>query len=74
VGIVPEAMDYNDSGELGLYDSIKKLPGVYRCDLNRRTHDLGKWNIWCQLEKHADICTWIDESIVTIWKKFQLEL
>jgi hypothetical protein len=66
VGVVLEAMDYRDKDELSLYDMIQQLLGVYRCDLSRRTHDLGKWNISCNLEHHTDICTWIDTHMVEI--------
>jgi hypothetical protein len=68
VGVVPEAIDYSVKDELSLYDMIKQLPDVYRCEPNRRTHDLGKWNISCNLEHHTDICTWIDTHMVEIWK------
>jgi hypothetical protein len=74
VGGILEAMDYSDKDELSLYDMIKKLPGVYRCDQNRRTHDLGKWNISCNLEHHTAICTWIDTHMVEIWKTIPIEL
>jgi hypothetical protein len=74
VGVVPEAMDYSDKDELSLYDMIKQLPGVYRSDPNRRTHDLRKWNISCNLEHHTGICTWIDTHMVEIWKTIPIEL
>jgi uncharacterized coiled-coil protein SlyX len=54
--------------------TVLKIPGVYHCDPNCRTHDLGKWNISCHLDKHPAICTWIDENMVTIWKQIPLEL
>jgi hypothetical protein len=56
VGIVPDAMDANTVTGPNLWTSIKSLPGVYRCDPCRRTHDLGKWNISCSADSHTAIC------------------
>jgi hypothetical protein len=54
VGIVPKAIDFKSPGEIGLYSSLKNLPGVN--DPTRRTPDLGKWNISCHETNHPDIC------------------
>jgi hypothetical protein len=67
VGIIPDAMDANTVTGANLWTSIKALPGVYRCDPCRRTHDLGKWNISCSADSHTAICEWIDKNMVNIW-------
>jgi hypothetical protein len=74
VGIVREAMDYKAAGEIDLYSSIKKLPGVIRCDPTQRPQDLGKWNISCNGEHHPDIARWIDDHLVSIWQTIPIDM
>jgi hypothetical protein len=69
VGVVPDAMDYKDIGELDLYSCIENLPGVYRW-----TPDLGKRNISCNSNHHQAICNWVDQHIVAIWQTTPLDL
>jgi hypothetical protein len=61
VGVHPAAMDYGDDDNpdpnfpTSLWNTISQMPGVYRVDSCRRTHDLGKWNISCHSAHHQDI-------------------
>jgi hypothetical protein len=59
VGVVPELMDHLNPAGDSLWDEIKALPGVFRCDPCARTPDLGKWNISSALERNEAIKTWL---------------
>jgi hypothetical protein len=68
VGLALDAMDCVTAKGNDLWTSIRKLPGVFRCDPCRRTcSDLGKWNISCSKDHHPDICEWIDANLVQLW-------
>jgi hypothetical protein len=51
-----------------------KLEGVYQVDSCGRSHDLGKWNISCNISAHATIVQWLDDHLVEIWNQIPLEL
>jgi hypothetical protein len=68
VGLDPDAMDMDTPMGENIWESIKTLPGVFRCDPCRRTPDLGKWNISCAQACHTDICAWIDDNLIRLWE------
>jgi hypothetical protein len=59
VGVVPELMDHPNLAGDSLWDEIKALPGVFRCDPCALTPDLGKWNISSALKHNESIKTWL---------------
>jgi hypothetical protein len=68
VGLAPDAMDMDTPTGKNIWESIKTLPGVFRCDPCRRTPDLGKWNISCAQVCHTDICAWLDNNMLKLWE------
>jgi hypothetical protein len=67
VGLHPIAMDTDLPNGRNSWAEIAQLPGVYRCDPCRRTHNLGKWNISCEKAFHPNICAcWLDENLVNL--------
>jgi hypothetical protein len=69
VGLAPDAMDMDTPTGENIWESIKTLPGVFRCDPCRRTPDLGKWNISCVQTSHTDICDWLlDTNMPRLWE------
>jgi hypothetical protein len=80
VGLHPPAMDYGDQDTpddnfpTSLWQTLSQMNGVYRVDSCRRTHDLGKWNISCHANAHADVDQWLDGNLEDIWKQIPLEL
>jgi hypothetical protein len=65
----PIAMDTDLPTRRNLWVEIAQLPGIHRCDPCRRTHDLGKWNIYSKKASHHDICAWLDENLVNCWSQ-----
>jgi hypothetical protein len=80
VGMHPSAMDYGDEDSpdpnfpTSLWHTLSNMAGVYRVDSCRRTHDLGKWNISCHVDRHRSITQWIDDNLSAIWAQVPLEL
>jgi hypothetical protein len=63
VGVTSELMDLENSPGTLLWQAIRALPGVYRCDPCVRTPDLGKWNISSTLTYNEELKSWLTEHL-----------
>jgi hypothetical protein len=68
VGLAPDTMDIDTRPGENIWESIKTLPGFFRCDPWRHTPDLSKWNIFCAQVCHTDICAWLDNNMLRLWE------